>query len=361
MSAISIVVPVFNNASSLPLLLERFQALAARRPEHRFEFIFVDDGSADGSSGVIEEMIRGEPRASLVKLSRNFGSSAAILAGLEQASGDAVAAIAADLQDPPELIDEMLARWQQGRKVVLAARQSRDDPWLTALLADAFYALFRRFAIRAMPRHGFDFFLIDRQVRDLVIGIRENNAYLMGLILWMGFSPDVIYYHRRQREKRFGRSMWTLGKKLKYFVDAFVGFSYLPLRAASALGVLCCLIGFLYALVIVFRRLVQGADIQGWASLMVVLLVVSGVQMLIVGVLGEYLCRNLEETRRRPRFVRDYVREGAEAKALREERTQGPGARGQGSGFGVHCSGAQDECAAPGDGQDGATEKPLAA
>lgn len=318
MALVSIIVPVYNNAASLPCLLERLQALAVGRPEHRFEFVFVDDGSQDESCRVLEGIVAAEPRALLVKLSRNFGSSAALLAGMEQASGDAVAAIAADLQDPPELIGEMVARWQQGRKVVLAARETRDDSWLTSLLADTFYALFRRFAVRAMPKRGFDFFLIDRQVRDLVVGIQENNAYLMGLILWAGFSPEVLYYHRREREKRFGRSMWTLAKKLKYFTDAFVGFSYVPLRAASATGVLCCTLGFVYALVIVLRRVLVGADIQGWASLMVVLLVVSGVQMLMIGVLGEYLCRNLEETRRRPRFVRDYVVEGEEAKARRQ-------------------------------------------
>jgi len=328
MSTISIVVPVFNNAPSLPLLLEQFQALAAARPEHRFEFVFVDDGSADESCHVLAELVAAEPRATLVKLSRNFGSSAAILAGMEQAAGDAVAAIAADLQDPPELIGEMLSRWQQGRKVVLAARETRDDPWLTSLLADAFYALFRRFAVPTMPGRGFDFFLVDRQVRDLLVGIQENNAYLMGLILWLGFSPDVIPYHRRPREKRFGRSTWTFAKKLKYFIDAFVGFSSAPLRAASATGAVCCTLGFLYAVVIVVRRLGYGADIQGWASLMVVLLFVSGVQMLMLGVLGEYLCRNLAETRRRPRFVRDYVIEGDEIKTRRQEE----GAGGQGTG-----------------------------
>jgi len=319
MSTISIVVPVFNNAPSLPPLLGQFQALAATRPEHRFEFVFVDDGSTDESCRILGELVAAEPRATLVKLSRNFGSNAAILAGLEQAAGDAVAVIAADLQAPPELIGEMLTRWEQGRKVVLAARETRDDPWLTAILADAFYALFRRFAVPTMPRRGFDFFLVDRQVRDLLVGIQENNAYLMGLILWLGFSPDVIPYHRRPREKRFGRSMWTFTKKLKYFVDAFVGFSSTPLRAASATGAVCCTLGFLYAVVIVVRRLCYGADIQGWASLMVVLLFVSGIQMLMLGVLGEYLCRNLAETRRRPRFVRDYVVEGEEVKTRREE------------------------------------------
>jgi polyisoprenyl-phosphate glycosyltransferase len=319
MVLVSIVVPVYNNATSLPSLLARFQTLAAGRPQASFEFVFVDDGSQDESCRVIEELIGREPRACLVRLSRNFGSSAAVLAGLEQAKGDAVAAIAADLQDPPELIGEMLARWAEGHKVVLAARETRADPWFGTLLANTFYTLFRRFAIRTMPKRGFDFFLIDRQVRDLVIGIQENHAYLMGLILWTGFSPEILYYRRAEREKRFGRSMWTFAKKVHYFIDAFVGFSYTPLRAASAVGVLCCGLGFVYAAIVAVRRLCYGADIQGWASLMVVLLFVSGVQMLIMGVLGEYLCRNLEETRRRPRFVRDYVVEGSQTGQRRAE------------------------------------------
>src|SRR5262249_29559913 len=150
--------------------------------------------------------------------------NAALLAGLDQARGEVIAAIAADLQDPPELITDMLAHWRQGRKVVLAARQSRGDPFSTRILANMFYCLFRRFAIPSMPKHGFDFFVIDRQVANLIKGIQESNTYLMGMILWLGFEPAILSYHRRQREERFGKSMWNLTKKLKYFIDAFVAF-----------------------------------------------------------------------------------------------------------------------------------------
>src|SRR5205823_13056167 len=189
------------------------------------------------------------------KLSRNFGSNAALLAGLAQARGAAVAAIAADLQDPPELIDDMLRAWRGGHKVVLAARTGRDDPGPTALLAGAFYWLFRRFAIPAMPRGGFDFFLIDRQVCDLLRDIQESNAYLMGLILWLGFTPKVLTYHRSQREARYGRSMWTLVRKVKYFIDSFVAFSYVPIRAASLLGIVLAALGGVYAAVAVVTHL----------------------------------------------------------------------------------------------------------
>jgi polyisoprenyl-phosphate glycosyltransferase len=316
MTLISLVVPVYNNAASLGDLLDRFRQLAARQAECEFEFIFVDDGSGDDSFAVLRRLADDEPRVSVVKLSRNFGSNAAILAGIEQARGQAVVAIAADLQDPPELIDEMLARWRGGRQVVLAARDGRDDPWLTTLLADAFYALFRRFAIKSMPRHGFDFFLVDRQVADLVVGIRENNSYLMGLILWLGFDPETVTYRRQKREKRYGSSMWTLARKLKYFADAFVGFSYMPLRAATGLGVISCLVGFLYAIYIVATRMLYGAVIQGWASLMVVLLFVSGAQLMMMGILGEYLWRSSENTRRRPPYVCQCVIHGSARKEI---------------------------------------------
>jgi dolichol-phosphate mannosyltransferase len=210
---------------------------------------------------------------------------------------------------------------------VIAARGTRDDPFLTALLADAFYTLFRRFAIRTMPKRGFDFFVVDRQVCDLINGIEETNAYLMGLILWTGFNPAVVYYQRRERPARYGRSMWTFLKRLKYFIDAFVAFSYIPIRAASLLGLAVSFFGLLYAILIVTLRLLYDITIEGWSSLMVVLLIVSGVQMVMLGVLGEYMWRNLEETRRRPRFVIDRVVEGGASKASDVRKTASRGKR----------------------------------
>jgi dolichol-phosphate mannosyltransferase len=303
MALVSIVVPVYHNGASLPELFAQFQELARRNSSDDFEFVFVDDGSRDDSFAVLQALYQRDERVRVIKLARNFGSNAALLAGLDQSRGEVIAAIAADLQDPPELIDLMLARWRLGSKVVLAARQSRGDPLLTRLLANTFYALFRRFAIPSMPRQGFDFFVIDRQVCNHIKTIKESNAYLMGMILWLGFEPAILYYHRRQRAERFGKSMWSLTKKLKYFVDAFVAFSYVPVRAASLLGVGLSGLGLLYALALLFLRILVGIPVVGWVSLMAVLLVVSGVQLLMTGILGEYLWRNLDETRRRPRFV----------------------------------------------------------
>jgi len=302
-SLISIVIPVYNNASSLADLLERFQVVAAQNQDDAFEFIFVNDGSMDDSVSVLQELLHREARIRVVVLSRNFGSNAAILAGMSQVCGDAIIAIAADLQDPPELIDEMLCLWRDGQKVVLAARKSRDDGLVADALSNAFYALFRRFAIKTMPRHGFDFFLIDRQVCDLINHIQENNAYLMGLILWLGFEPKVIYYDRKKRERKYGRSMWTQGKKIKYFIDSFVSFSYIPIRAASIIGICLSFLGLIYAFIVIVLRLILQINVEGWASLMIVVLILSGSQMLMLGIIGEYLWRNLEETRRRPRYI----------------------------------------------------------
>ncbi len=312
MSLVSIVVPVYNNAASLPDLLERFQALAKQDSQYKFEFLFVDDGSPDNSLAVLQELQQSESRMRIVKLSRNFGSNAALLAGLSQARGEAIAAISADLQDPPELIHEMLTHWQTGSKVILAARRSREDGALASWLSDIFYALFRRFAIRSMPKRGFDFFLIDRQVCDLINQLQEKNVYLMGLILWLGFNPVVLTYDRQKRADRYGRSMWTVSKKIKYFIDSFVSFSYLPIRAASILGVLLSLAGLLYALVIIILRLFFAIRAEGWASLMVVVLILSGVQMLMLGIIGEYLWRNLDETRKRPPFIIEQTLESQE-------------------------------------------------
>lgn len=307
MSRVSVVVPVFHNAPSLPDLLSRLGALAARHPGDAFEFVCVDDGSKDDSLAVLLRLQAAEPRLVVVKLSRNFGSNAALLAGLAHATGDAVATISADLQDPPETLDAMLALWREGKKVVLAVREGRDDPWATAFLANAFYRLFRRYAIGTMPAQGFDFFVVDRAVRDLLLQIQESNAYLMGLVLWLGFDAAHVPFRRQAREARYGRSMWGFGRKVKYFIDSFVAFSYVPVRAASLLGLCVSAAGLLYAAFVVFAHFALDLKVQGWASLMVVLLIVSGAQLLVLGVLGEYLWRNLDETRRRPRFVVEAV------------------------------------------------------
>lgn len=303
MPTISVVVPVFHNAASLPDLLVRLQHVAELADE-AYEFIFVDDGSRDRSFAVLEQLAARDPRVRAVKLTRNFGANAASSAGVSQARGDAVVAISADLQDPPELIPEMVARWRHGHKIVLAARHERDDPWLVTVTSGVFWKLFRRYAVPTMPAHGCDYVLLDRQVVQALEGTHEPQAGV-GMILWTGFEPAVVYYKRGRRDERYGRSMWSWSKRLTYLIDSFVSFSNFPVRAASVLGIALGTAGVLYALVVVISIWFFGVKIDepGWPSLIVVILVVSGAQLLMTGIIGEYQLRTLEAARRRPPFV----------------------------------------------------------
>jgi dolichol-phosphate mannosyltransferase len=301
MTLVSVVVPVYCNAGSLPELYRCLAAVAAERSDLGFEFVFVDDGSFDESYAVLCRLEAADPRVQVVKLSRNFGSNAALTAGLGVARGACVAMVAADLQDPPELIGELVRRWENGTRVVLAARRTRGDALLTRLPAAVFNRLFRRLVFRDFPPNGFDFALIDRQIVDLIVQCAEKNSYIFGLIMWSGFRREVLEYDRAER--RHGVSMWTFWRKVKYFVDAFSAFSYLPLRAASVAGMLLALVGMLYAVVVFTARIVGGIPVEGWATMMIVVLLASGTQMLMLGLIGEYVWRALEQSRSRPLFV----------------------------------------------------------
>jgi dolichol-phosphate mannosyltransferase len=302
MSLVSIIIPVYYNAASLPALAARLAEMAAAHPHHDFEFIYVDDGSGDDSFAILERLAHTDPHIRVVKLTRNFGSNTAILAGLTYARGDCVGFIAADLQDPPETMSEMIGRWENGCKAVLAVRHDRlGDPLSTRIFAGVFNWLFKKLVFQNFSPQGVGFFLIDRQVVRAIVDCNERNAHLVGLILWSGYAYDVVEYERVQREH--GKSRWTFRKKLKYFVDAFTAFSYLPLRAASALGLVLAALGGLYALVVILVRLTSGVQAPGWAALTVVVLLTSGVQLVMLGVIGEYLWRNFDATRRRPLFL----------------------------------------------------------
>jgi glycosyltransferase involved in cell wall biosynthesis len=304
-SVLSIVVPVYFNEANLPTTVPVLLALQDEIGE--VEIVLVDDGSEDRSYAVMEELQRKYPEAiTLVKLTRNFGSMAAILAGLSVARGQCVGMIAADLQDPPELFVEMHTAWRQGQKAVFAVRSDRAETGFNRWAASIYYFLMRRLALKGYPPGGFDFFLIDRQVADEVVKISEKNTNLMSLVFWLGFSAKLIPYVRRARQE--GKSRWTLGKKVKLFIDSFVAFSYFPVRAMSLLGVIVSLGAFAYAAFIVGYSLFHGMPVAGFSTLASLLALLSGLQMLMLGVLGEYLWRTLDESRRRPAFVIDRVK-----------------------------------------------------
>jgi polyisoprenyl-phosphate glycosyltransferase len=301
MAFISVVAPVFHNAESLPLLIKSLTKVAGKLNSDEFEYIFVDDGSQDNSFQVLKNLAATDVGIKVVKLSRNFGSNAAILAGLTHATGDSIVTLAADLQDPPDIIPALVAAWKEGFPIVLAARRQRDDPFVSRIFSTLFNRLFRRFIFPEFPANGFDFMLIDRKVKDILVNLKEKNSYIFGQVMWVGFDRQVIYYDRAKRHH--GQSRWTFAKKIKYMIDAFAAFSYLPLRITSSLGFILSTLGFLYSVLIIALRLFQNIQVIGWASLTVVVLITSGVQLIMVGILGEYLWRTLDEARHRPAYI----------------------------------------------------------
>jgi len=299
---LSVVVPVYGNAEDLAALHARLSAAAASVLPIECEFVFVDDGSADASFAVLASLAASDPRVRVLGLSRNFGSNAAIMAGLSQTGGDAVMTLAADLQDPPELMSGFVEAWRGGAQVVLAARRKREDPLLSRLLASVFNRLFRLLVFPQFPKGGFDLMLLDRVVVDAILAMPEKNSYLFGQVMWVGFKRATILYDRSARQS--GRSGWTVWRKVKYFIDAFTAFSYLPVRAASLLGLLLAGLGFAYAaLVIVLRLRGELVEPRGFSALLVAVLVTAGAQLVVAGLTGEYVWRILEEARPRPPFI----------------------------------------------------------
>lgn len=298
---LSIIIPVFNEAESLPALFERLEKLCTPLAEITHEVVFVDDHSVDASPRMLAEACRRAPHYRFIRLSRNSGSHIAIFAGLEHARGQCVVFLAADLQDPPELIPKMLEQWRAGHEVVWAVRAERQGiPFSEKLFASAFYGIFNRVAHVSLPPQGSDFALLDRVIVDGLRASVNASPFLMGEIAHLGYRQTQVDYVKEER--RFGKTKWNIRKKLRLFADAFVACSYFPLRAMSYVGLTCSVLGFLYALFIVFWSLVGGGPVAGWASLMVVVLVLGGIQMTMLGVLGEYLWRTLEEARRRPAY-----------------------------------------------------------
>jgi len=297
---LSVVVPVFNEETNIrPFYKEITNVLD--KSDLQAEIIFIDDGSTDRSYELIGVLTQEDNRVKCLRFSRNFGSHAAILAGLHWATGDAAVIISVDLQDPPELIPELVRQWQQGFQVVWAVREGRDDPWLKKFFASVFYKLFRRIALPDYPASGMDFGLFDRCILEKLRNFKEMNYFITGMIVWLGFRKTKINYHRRSR--RSGRSKWSIRKRIKYAIDAIISFSYFPIRFISYLGLFVSLASFLYALFLIARKLIFGFGAPGWASIMVAVLFIGGVQLIMLGILGEYIWRTSDQVRQRPPYI----------------------------------------------------------
>jgi glycosyltransferase involved in cell wall biosynthesis len=301
---LTVVIPVYQNVGSIAESCAGIsRVLEPHREEVAHEFVLVNDGSTDGSWEVMLQLREAQPeRFTLVNLTRNFGQIAATLAGYTHARGDCLVTISADLQDPPELIWEMFQAWQQGHKLVIGQRVARNDGWLADRISRFSWTLLKRFAIPNIPQGGFDYFLMDAELKRLYLTAPEQNLFVQGRVLFFGYKPCLLPYERRKRTA--GRSQFGFLRKIKYLVDGFVGYSYLPLRVMSVVGVCMFIFAAVYGTGIVITVFIKGrGQFQGWSSLMVAILALNGLQLLSMGVIGEYLWRAIEEIRGRPHFV----------------------------------------------------------
>jgi glycosyltransferase involved in cell wall biosynthesis len=239
-------------------------------------------------------------RVKVISFSRNFGQVPAVIAGLKVVSGEAVVIMSADLQEPVELIGEMIAKWKLGNEIVIGHRVDREDSFIANKASVVFYRLMR-YVNPKMPKGGFDFMLIDQKALQVLNQIDERNRFFQGDVLWLGFSAAFIPYFRLKRP--IGKSQWTLSKKLKYFIDGLLNTSYAPIRVMSLLGICFSFFGFIYAIVIAYNRFINNTPFDGWAPIMILILIIGGLIMLMLGIIGEYVWRTYDETRKRPLYI----------------------------------------------------------
>ncbi len=296
-----ILVPVFNEAPVLRLLMPRLDAALATI-DAAVSVLFIDDGSTDATPHELAAIANNDARVSVLRLTRNFGKEAAMTAGLDHADADAVVILDADLQDPPEVIREFWARFEQGADVVYGVRISRaGESWLKRFTAATFYRLIDRLSDTPIPRDTGDFRLLSRRAVDALKQVRERHRFMKGLFGWVGFTQVPVHYHREPRAA--GTSKFNFWKLWNFALEGITSFSTVPLRIATWIGLLTALVAFLYGTVVIAKTLMHGEPVRGYPSLMSVVLFLGGVQLVALGIIGEYLGRMYEETKRRPLYL----------------------------------------------------------
>lgn len=298
---LAVVIPFLNEEENIPLMYERLAKCMADQPES-LQIIFVDDGSTDGSAAWIANKAREDRKLCLLRLSRNFGHQIAITAGMDYADADCVAVIDCDLQDPPEVIPELLKKWREGFEVAYAVRESREgESFSKKLFAAVFYRMFHRFANVKVPVDTGDFRLVDRKVILAMREIRELHRFMRGLTTWVGFKQCPVKYQRAARHA--GTTKYPVWKSLRLAWDAFTSFSGAPLRAITGFGVFVAIAGLLLAATVIVGKLMGVEGFQkGWASLISVIIFLGGVQLVSIGFVGQYVSRVFEESKRRPLY-----------------------------------------------------------
>ncbi len=298
---ISIVVPAFNEAENIPLLTKRLLSLFP--PESPIEIIYVDDGSRDETLTVIKQLSSKYPEVQYVSFSRNFGHQYALRAGLAYASGDAVISMDADMQHPPELIPDLLQKWKEGYDIVYTQRlENKNQGWFKRKTSNLYYKVLNFMTSVAVPRGAADFRLLDRKVVDILNKSPERDLFLRGYITWMGFKQIGIPYQVGKRHA--GQSSYTLTRMIRLAWMGITSFGIMPLRLASVLGFLTTFIGFLYALYVVYMKIFTNSFVvSGWTSVLVSVLIIGGIQLIIMGIIGEYLGLIYMETKQRPNYI----------------------------------------------------------
>lgn len=315
----SLVVPIFNEEAVLPVLMRRLDALLDKM-DGESEVVFIDDGSGDTSPIILEAKARADGRYRFIKLSRNFGHQIAITTGMERARGDAVVVMDADLQDPPEVVLELIAKWKEGFEIVYAQRLTRaGESRFKKLTADAFYRVLGRLSDVDIPRDVGDFRLVDRKALDSFLAMPERDRFVRGMFSWIGFRQAVVQFHRPARAA--GETKYSLAKMVRLAANGLVSFSDAPLRAALWAGLAVCAIAVAYAFYVVVLWLVGANLTRGWSSIMIVMTLLGGANMLMTGVLGLYIGRIHTEVKRRPLYVID------RAIGFEAEEARAPGAR----------------------------------
>ena len=301
MPLISIVLPVYNEQECLEALFERLRKLEDSG-EHSYDFIFVDDGSADRSREIIRELAAEQSNVKYVFFSRNFGHEIATTAGIDHASGDAVVIIDADLQDPPEIIPELIEKWREGYQVVCAQRRSRKGETVFKRLTSwLFYRIIRSLSNVDIQADTGDFRLMDRCVMTHFRRCREQSRFVRGLVAWTGFKQTTVMYDRDERHS--GKAKYGLFRLIALALDAVVGFSCVPLRLGILLGLIVCLLSFVMVAVVVMQKVFWGISAHGYAFMATVILFLGGVQLFMLGLLGEYVGRTYRESQRRPLYI----------------------------------------------------------
>jgi len=303
---LSIVVPVYFNAESLPDLFEQLQVIEGKLDliGIDLELIFVDDGSGDNSLQVLLQIRQQRPATRVVKLTRNFGAVHASKCGLQFVTGDCFLILAADLQDPPELILQLIERWQAGSKFTICERISRDDPVLSMVYAKIYYWLIHQLVLKDYPVGGYDMALMDRSLLGYLAN-SSKNLYTPLLAYWLGFKPEVIKYHRMKR--RHGKSKWTFVKKINAMLDVFLGFSIKPIRLMSFFGAGLAFLSFIYGNMLIISSLMGNRPVPGFATITCLICFLLGIVIIMLGVIGEYLLRVFDELNKRPEVVIDEI------------------------------------------------------